>query len=215
MTWSDEPGALTMTVASSSTRFVNLVDVVRPAGQRSARVFDILMVLAGSALIGLCAQIAVPLWFTPVPLTGQTFAVLLVAATLGPVRGGAAVAIYLAEGAIGLPVLAGGAGGFARMFGATGGYLAGFLVAAVMVGWLAQHACHRGCWSRSVLATALAMLAGEAVILACGAVWLARAGDLGVESAIAMGVTPFVPGALIKAALATALLPAAWRFVNR
>lgn len=164
------------------------------------------LVVAGSALIALAAQIAIPLPFSPVPVTGQTFAVLLVAAALGPRLGPAGVGLYVAEGLIGLPVYAGGTAGLARLTGPTGGYLIGFVVAAFVVGWLAQ----RG-WDRRIATAVLAMLAGEVAIYVFGLAWLSRfplsVGLLGA------GLLPFVAGDLYKVALAAAALPMAWRLL--
>lgn len=171
-------------------------------------VWKVALVLGGSLVIALAAQIAFPLPWSPVPVTAQTFAVLLVGATLGSRLGLAAVAAYLIEGALGLPVFApGGAPGLARFTGPTAGYLAGFALAAFAVGWLAE----RG-WDRRSGRTALAMLAGEALIYLCGLLWLARfvPGDRLLEA----GLLPFVPGEGFKIALAALLLPAARRIVR-
>ena len=170
-------------------------------------VYDILLVLAGSALIALSAQVAV-LPFSPVPVTGQTFAVLLVGAALGRTRGSAAVLAYLAEGAVGLPVFAGGLAGPAVLLGPTGGYLFGFLPAAWICGALAE----RG-WDRHLLGTLAAMTAGDLAIFAVGVPWLAR--FVGVENAFAFGVAPFLAGNLAKIVLAAGVLPVAWACVRR
>lgn len=165
---------------------------------------DALLVLAGSALIGLMAQVAIPLPFTPVPVTGQTLAVLLVGALLGSRRGMLTVAVYLAEGILGLPVFAGGTSGLPRLLGPTGGYLIGFLAAAGVTGYL----CERG-WDRIVPTAVLAMLAGNGVIYLFGLPWLAC--FVGAERALALGLWPFIPGDLIKIALASLFLPAGWQ----
>jgi biotin transport system substrate-specific component len=171
-------------------------------------VYDALLVLAGSALIALSAQVAVPLPFSPVPVTGQTFAVLLVGAALGATRGTAAVMAYLAEGAAGLPVFAGGLAGPAVLLGPTGGYLLGFLPAAWICGALAE----RG-WDRRVPGTLAAMAAGDLAIFAVGVPWLAR--FVGPENALAFGVVPFLAGNAAKIVLAAGVLPVAWRWVRR
>jgi biotin transport system substrate-specific component len=165
------------------------------------------LVLAGSALIAIAAQVRFPLPFSPVPVTGQTFAVLLVAAALGRL-GLASVIAYLAEGAGGLPVFAGGASGIAYMTGPTGGYLIGFALAAALIG----SAVERG-WDRHVVGALAAMAIGEVAIYACGLAWLARF-PLPVPLLDA-GLVPFIPGDLFKMALATFALPAAWRLVRR
>lgn len=171
-------------------------------------VWKVALVLGGSLLIALAAQVAFPLPWSPVPVTGQTFAILLVGASLGARLGLAAVVAYLIEGALGLPVFApGGAPGLARFMGPTAGYLVGFALAAFAVGWLAE----RG-WDRRLGRAALAMLAGEAVIYLCGLLWLARfvAGDRLLDA----GLVPFIPGDLFKIALAALALPAARRIVR-
>lgn len=179
--------------------------------QAQQLVADILLILGGSLFTALMAQIAIPLPFTPVPITGQTLAVLLTGAALGSRRGALSIAAYLLEGALGLPVFAGGAAGLARLRGPTGGYLLGFLAAAFITGWLAE----RG-WDRRPLTTALAMLIGNAVIYLFGLPWLALflGSFLGPKGALALGLLPFIPGDLLKLALAAFLLPSAWWVVR-
>lgn len=183
-------------------------DVLRPSTRRYALLYDATLVIAGSLLVALLAQFAVPLPFSPVPVTGQTLAVLMVGMLLGSRRGSLALLTYLAEGAMGLPVLAGGAAGLARLTGPTGGYLIGFVAAAFLVGWLAE----RG-WDRRPETTLLAMLLGNAVIYVCGLPWLAH--FVGAERVWSLGLLPFLPGDLGKALLATALLPWGWRLLDR
>lgn len=167
-----------------------------------------LLAVGGTLLLALSAQVAVPLPFSPVPVTGQTFAVLLIGAALGARLGAATVLLYLGEGAAGLPVFTPGATiGVARLAGPTGGYLAGFAVAAFVVGRLAE----RG-WDRRVLSAALAMLAGEAVIYAIALPWLAR--FVPAERLLDAGLWPFVAGDLYKLALAALALPVAWRIAR-
>ena len=162
--------------------------------------------MLGSALIALAAQVAIPLPGSPVPVTGQTFAVLLVAAALGPRFGPASVALYVVEGLIGLPVFAGGTSGPARIAGPTGGYLAGFVLAAYVVGLLAELG-----WDRRIWTCVLAMLAGEVVIYAFGLAALSRFPlPNGVLEA---GLLPFLIGDAYKVALAAIALPTAWHFV--
>ena len=196
-----------------------LAEVLRPRFARGpagtvaparigSHVYDVTVVLLGSALIAMSAQVAVPLPFSPVPVTGQTFAVLLVGAALGAVRGAAACMAYLAQGAAGLPVFAGGLAGPAVLLGPTGGYLFGFIPAAWICGTLAE----RG-WDRHVLGTLAAMVAADIVVLALGAFWLAR--FVGMEEAIALGIAPFLAGNLAKILVAAAVLPLAWQWVRR
>ena len=169
----------------------------------------IALVILGSGLIGLAAQVAVPVPGSPVPVTGQTFAVLLVGATLGSRLGAAAVVAYLAEGAIGLPVFAPGpALGLARFSGPTAGYLAGFVLAAFVAGWLAE----RG-WGRRVWTAALAMLIADALIYAVALPWLSRFVPSG--AVFEAGLYKFIAGDLYKIALAAATLSVAARVVPR
>ena len=142
-----------------------IVDVFRPAftSTKSGLLFDAAVVLVGSAFIALMAQVSVPLPFSPVPITGQTLAVLLVGALLGTARGAMTAALYLGWGIVGLPVFAGGTFGLARLAGPTGGYLVGFIAAAAVVGHLAQ----RG-WDRRPRTCALALAIGNLVIYLFG-----------------------------------------------
>ncbi len=165
-----------------------------------------LLALAGSLLIAILAQIAVPVG--PVPISGQTLGVLLVAAVLGPRRGTLAVAMYLAKGAAGLPVFAGGRAGLAVLMGPTGGYLIGFVAAAAVVGTL----CRAG-MDRRPATTFVTMIVGSAVIYLFGVLWLAR--FTGWSSVLQFGVVPFLFGDALKAAIATVALPVAWSFIRR
>lgn len=184
-------------------------DILRPAVRRSAWLYDAALVLAGSWLIALSAQVALPLPFSPVPVTGQTLAVLLMGALLGSRRGSLAVLAYIAQGLAGLPVFAGGALGLARLFGPTGGYLFGFVIATYLVGLLAE----RG-WDRRISTTAAAMALGNLVIYTVGALWLAPFVG-GIDQALALGVAPFIPGDLVKIGAAALLLPGGWKLLGR
>jgi len=177
-----------------------LIDAWLP--QRRAAL-DLLVLLGASLAIGLGAQVAIPLPFTPVPATLQTLAVLVTGAVLGSKRGALAVLVYLAEGAAGLPVFAGGLSGPTMLLGPTGGYLVGFVVAAFVVGLLAE----RG-WDRRRWTTLAAMVIGTAIILGLGVVGLCR--FMPLSAAIAAGAVPFVLGDIIKIALAMEALPRAW-----
>ncbi|WP_414473087.1 biotin transporter BioY [Microvirga sp. M2] len=174
-----------------------------PGASRRARA--VCLAVAGSLLIAISAQIKVPMW--PVPMTMQTFAVLLVGFLYGSRLGAAAVALYLAEGALGLPVFTAG-GGAAQFAGPTGGYLAGFLVAAALAGRFAEAG-----WSRSVPLTSIGMLLGSAVITAFGFAWLSVL--FGPQKAFMAGVAPFLAGDAVKAALAACLLPMAWKGLSK
>lgn len=189
-------------LAATSTRGV-LSDRVRGRGR------VVLLPVLGAATVGVFAQVSVPIPFTPVPLTGQTLAVLLVGAALGPGRGAASLALYLLAGAAGLPLYAGGASGSAAVLGPTGGYLVGFVVAAWIVGGLAARGLDRR------VGTTLAIYAvGSAVIYLSGASWLALVLGIGPREAFALGVAPFLVGDAVKALLAAGLLPAAWRLTR-
>lgn len=170
------------------------------------RVASIVAVVAFAGLTALMAQIRIPLGFTPVPVTGQTFAVLLAGAALGARLGGTSQLVYLAAGAVGFPVFTGGGSGFEYFTGATAGYLVGFVLAAALVGRLAE----RG-QDRKVNTAVTAFLAGSAVIYVCGAIGLMITADMDATTAIAQGVTPFVFGDVLKATAAGLLLPLAWK----
>lgn len=163
-------------------------------------------VLAGSALLTLSAKIAIP--FYPVPLTLQTMVVLCLGMVLGPRLGAAAVIVYLMQGAMGLPVFAGTPEkgiGLAYMLGTTGGYLLGFVVAAFVVGLLAQRR-----WDRSIITVVAAMIIGNFIIYAFGLVWLGSI--VGWDKPVlAWGLTPFLLGDLAKILIAAALLPTLWK----
>lgn len=174
----------------------------------SSWLYDLTLILSGSLFIALCAQIAVPLPFSLVPITGQTFAVLLVGALYGSRRGAATIVAYLAEGACGLPFFAEGSTGMVALLGPTGGYLFGFVAAAYLTGWLAE----RG-WDRNVLSTTAAMVLGNAAIYITGLAWLSR--FVGTDQVLALGFYPFIPGAIVKITLAAMILPTAWKFLKR
>ncbi len=167
-----------------------------------AAVRDGLLVVGAAAFIGLLAQISIPLSFTPVPITGQTLGVLLAGTALGWWRAGAALVLYAVAGVAGVPWFAGHSSGYAS---ASFGYVVGFVAAARLCGYLAG----RGA-DRSVLRSLPAMIAAEVVIYAFGLTWLAIDLHLGASATIAAGLTPFLAGDAIKAAIAAGLLPAAW-----
>ena len=155
----------------------------------------------------LMAQLVIPLPFTPVPITGQTFAVLLTGALLGSRLGAVSMILYVALGAVGLPFYAGGAHGMQVVFGATGGYLLGFIVADFVVGRLAELR-----WDRSLQRSLPAMAAGQAVIYALGLIGLGLALHW-PANLLQLGLTPFLVGDAIKLVAAALLLPAAWRIL--
>ncbi len=169
---------------------------------------DAALVLGATAFVAVCAQVVVHVpALTPVPFTLQTFAVLASGAALGSLRGGLAALLYLLVGLVGAPVYAGGAHGVHVLFGATGGYLVGMVAAAVLVGGLAE----RFRADQRVWSAALAMLAGDVVILGLGTVWLAISAHLSLGRAVALGVVPFLAVEAVKVAAATAALPGTWK----
>ena len=182
---------------------------------------DLVLIAAGAALTAIAAQAVFPMW--PVPLTLQTFAVLLVGTTLGPVRGALSMSLYLVLGIFGLPVFAGGTSG--SLFALTsGGFIVGFILAAALVGWLAQHQ-----WDRKFVGTLVSFSAGSVVIYAIGLPWLyVSLGNLGptvyqdylgyasvLDATLGAGLYPFLLGDLLKALVAAGLLPIVWRGLNR
>jgi biotin transport system substrate-specific component len=174
--------------------------------------YRIAIVVAGSLLVAALAQVEIRLWFTPIPITGQTLGVLVVGAALGPELGVASLLLYLAEGAIGLPFFAGGAHGWSllALSSVYGGYLWGFVVAAALVGYLARHG-----WDRTLRSSIGAMFLGEAALYTVAVPWLAFAGGVSVQKALMLGLYPFVLGDALKLLAAAGLLPAAWRFLRR
>ena len=181
-----------------------LDSLMTPSAATSA-VTKAALVVFGSLLLAVSAQFKIPLY--PVPVTGQTLVVLLIGMTYGPRLGGVTIAAYLFEGALGLPVFAGGAAGAAVLMGPTAGYLFGFLLAAIAMGYLAE----RG-MGRTVVSTIAAMVIGNCVIYLCGALWLAN--FIGFGQAIAAGVLPFLYGDALKLIVAAGLMPWAWRAVK-
>lgn len=169
---------------------------------------DGLLISAGVLLLAGMAQVEIPLPFTPVPVTGQTFGVLLIGAALGARRGAATTAAYIAAGALGLPVFAGGGSGLRILTGATAGYLAGFVAAAYVIGKLCERAL-----DRSLRTSLLPFLAGTLIIYLFGVAWLSVVVG-GFGKAVALGVLPFLVGDAIKLAAAALALPAAWRLAN-
>lgn len=170
---------------------------------------DVAVVVAGALLVAGAAQIVIPLPFTPVPITGQTFGVLLVGAALGPARGLSSLLLYLVLG-LGLPFYAEAEAGVSVLVGATGGYLLAFPIAAALVGAIAR-AGH----DRTAVGTIGAFVLADLVILIPGTAWLGVVQGLDLATAMEMGFTPFVVGDLLKALLAALLLPGAWSVLRR
>jgi len=206
-----------MTTLAPPLRRTVLADRVFPR----TLLMNIVLVLAGTSLVAVLAQLAIPMW--PVPITMQTFGVLLVGTVLGPLRGAISLALYLALGVVGLPIFSEGKSG--SLFALTsGGYIIGFVLAALVVGWLAKRE-----WDRKVLGTIVSFLAGTVVIYLVGLPWLYFSlqnlgpavwhGALGYGSVLAAtigaGLVPFLIGDALKAVVAGILLPGTWRLVNR
>ncbi len=205
-----------MSLSEASGLQPTLASVLWPSRDRQRILRGVVLAFVGSLLVAASAQVQVPFW--PVPFTGQTFAVLVIGMAYGARLGAATLALYLAQGAIGLPVFAGFAAGPAVLMGPTGGYLVGFVFAAGLIGWLAE----RG-WDRGPLTTALAMLLGNIVIYLPGLAWLtvflASAKSLAYGAAfkvsLGAGLTPFLLGDGLKLALAAAVLPLAWKLLAK
>lgn len=174
-----------------------------------ARVRDLTLVLGAATFVGVCAQVSIALPFTPVPLTLQPFAVLLVGAALGPLRGLLGLALYVLAGLAGMPWYAQQHGGWSSVHTASFGYLLGFVLAATLVGALAR----RG-GDRTVLRTAATMALGLLAIYAVGVPWLMAQVHVGLGQGLSLGVTPFLWGDAVKVAVAAGLLPTAWRVVR-
>lgn len=200
---------------------VTIAQHLRPRRFTHSQIYDIALIIAGSLFIALFSRISIPVGFSPVPITGQTFAVLLVGGVLGSTRGTLAVLAYLAEGLSGLPVGASGGFGIVWLLGPTGGYLLGFIAAAFITGWLAE----RG-WDRSPGRTMLAMTLGTTAIFIPGLIWLTLQAQVidwipiaGLEIAtpenvLMAGLWLHLPGAAVKIALATILLPTGWKILG-
>jgi biotin transport system substrate-specific component len=184
----------------------------RPRGRPAGLALDASLIVAGSLAIALLAQVSIRLPFTPVPITGQTLGVLLVGGAFGWSRAGLTLLLYLVEIAAGLPFAAEGKHGLEVLTLATasGGYLWGFLLAALLTGWLAN----RG-WDRSLRSSLGVMLLGNVVIYVVGIPWLAASVHVPVTEALELGLYPFVVGDVLKLLIAAGLLPAAWTLVAR
>lgn len=189
----------------SVARPLTLVDVAAP---RTNALMNVLLVVAASLVTAGAAQIEIRLPWTPVPITGQSFAVLLSGLVLGSRRAFLAQLLYLAEGAAGLPFFAGGAAGLVKLVGPTGGYLMAFPFAAAFTGWLAE----RG-WDRRPVTMFAAMLAGSTIVFGLGLLQLSR--FVPADTLLASGLLPFVPGDLIKSAIAAGVFPLVWKLVPK
>ena len=183
---------------------------IRVGERLNTRVRDVALVVAGALFIYLTSRIVIPVPGTPVPITGQTFGVLLVGGALGFRRGLIAVALYVLLGVIGLPFFAEGKGGLSVILGVRGGYLIGFIAAGAVVGRLAELG-----WDRRIGGALGAMLVGSVVIYAIALPWLKVVTGWSVDETIQKGLMPFLLGDALKLVLAAVLFPAAWWIVGR
>jgi biotin transport system substrate-specific component len=197
--------------STRAERGITLADFLVPirVGERmGTRARHIVLIVAGALVVSLTAQVVIPT--EPVPFTGQTFGVLVVGGALGFRRGALALALYLLIGGIGLPVFAQGDHGMSVLQGSSGGYLIGFVIAAAVVGRLAELG-----WDRTLGGSLAAMLIGSVIIYAIGVPWLKVALDLSWQDAVAGGLTPFILWDTAKLVIAGAIFPAAWWLVDR
>jgi len=185
------------------------VELLQPSTKIRSIFYNIALVLCGSVLLILSAKTTILLPISPVPITLQTLVVLSLGTLFGSKRGVAVVLAYIAEGAIGIPVFAKGGSGIAYLLGPTGGYLLGFVLAAFIVGYLAE----RG-WDRSFFRITISMLIASSSIYILGISWLAHFVG-GITRAIQVGFVPFVVGDLIKIALVAGILPTGWKLLKR
>lgn len=183
-------------------------DTLRPSSRLFAGLYDVFLIVGFSFLLGLSAQLAVPIPFSPVPITTQTLVVLLLGSLLGKIRGTLCVLLYLIEGSIGLPLFSGGRAGIAHLVGPTGGYLFGFVAAAYIVGSLSQLG-----WDRKLSLTIAAMFLGNIVIYIFGLPWLGRFVEYG--QIFSLGLYPFIIGDLLKIIIAASLAPGGWKLIDK
>ena len=202
-----------MSLAVPARRPVLADLIARPSDRARAVALDAGLVVAGAAVVAALAQVEVPLW--PVPVTGQTLAVVVVGAALGARRGAAALATYLFAGLAGLPVFAGFTGGFLAVAKPSFGYIIGFVVAASVAGWFAERA-----WDRKPLLAFAGFILASAIPFVFGIPYMAfilnvvGGGSFGVGEILQFGLWPFVIGGLVKAAIAAVAIPAAWAAVR-
>lgn len=185
------------TIASENT-FPSFSETIWP---RTNVWREIVIALLGSWLIALTAQVVIPL--VPVPITGQTFGVLLISALLGRKRSVRSIIAYLAQGSVGFPFFAGATSGIAKLLGPTGGYLFGFFLAAYIVGWLSEKG-----WDRRFISTIGSMIIGNLIIYICGLTWLSY--FIGLNAGLSAGLYPFIFGDILKILLAAFILPYLW-----
>lgn len=195
----------TASMPALPTRALVLADLVPAVRARNA-----LLVVGGVLFTALLAQVSIPVPGSPVPITGQTLAVVLTAAALGPVRGVAVQALYILAALVGLPFYSEASGGVDVVFGATGGYVVGFIPAAFLIGLAAKHGA-----DRNPLKSVPLFIAGQAIIFAVGVPWLAISAGMTASQALDAGFYPFILGGIVKAAVAAAVLGTAWKLTRR
>ena len=198
---------------TSADRGLTIADFFVPieVGERlNSRVRDLVLVLTGALFIYLTSRVAIPIPGNPIPITGQTFGVLLVGGALGLRRGFAAVSLYVLLGVVGLPFFAEGKGGISVIWGASGGYLIGFVAMGAVVGRLAELG-----WDRKFVGALGAMLVGSVVLYAIALPWLKNVTGMSWQETIQTGLVPFLLGDALKAVLAAVLFPVAWWVVGR
>ena len=198
---------------TAEERGLTIADFLVPirVGERlNIRVRDIVLVITGALFLYLTARISIPVQGSPVPITGQTFGVLLVGGALGFRRGLLAITLYVLLGVVGLPFFAEGKGGLIVIWGATGGYLIGFVVAGAVVGRLTELG-----WDRHIGGALGAMLIGSVLIYVVGLPWLMVVTGSSPAETIDQGLRPYLVGDAIKLALAAVIFPSAWWFVGR
>ncbi len=179
-----------------------LASALRPMSRVPARIYDVCLVAGFSLIIAVSAQVSIPLPFTPVPVTLQTFAVVLTGALLGSRRGAAAIVAYLAEGLAGLPVFSLGRAGFAHLLGPTGGYLVGFVAAAWLVGFFVERRL-----ASTLFGALFVLIVGHLVPYVTGVAWLSV--SLGIQRALILGFMPFLVGDALKVAASVGVLAGA------
>jgi biotin transport system substrate-specific component len=197
--------------STAAERGLTIADFLVPisvAERLNPRVRHIALIVSGALLIFVTAQVYIAI--KPVPLTGQTFGVLVVGGALGARRGFAAVALYILLGLVGLPFFAEGKGGSAVILGPTGGYIIGFMVAGAVVGRLAELG-----WDRHLGGSLAMMIVGSVVIYAIGLPWLSAVGGYSLQETIAFGLTPFRAWDAAKLAVAAGIFPVAWWMIGR
>ncbi|MCX6352513.1 MAG: biotin transporter BioY [Bacteroidetes bacterium] len=196
-----------MEIYKTHTVFANRIKLIPGV---NSFVKELLLVVAGSLLIAVCARLTLYLPFSPVPITAQTFAVLVIGMSYGRIRAAITLIAYLAEGASGLPVFAGSHFGIAYLFGPTGGYLLGFVIAAYVLGAFAEKK-----FDRHFSLSFIAMVVGIAIIFFFGLGWMITLMNISLRQAFITGLLPFIPSAVVSIFSASVVLPLAWRFIRK